>query len=222
MRRIGVLAAGLADGAFRGAGPGAGFFPGQAGHHDHRQRAGRRHRYLRPRDRAISSPIICRANRRSIVQQYARRRRHHRDELLRQAGARPDGTDASPWARPRRPIPLLYRKPQSQFDPTKFHFIGGVGRGGTMLMIRKDAEPRLYDKSKPPVIMGSLGGVPRSGMQTTAWGIAYPRLEREMGGRLSRHQRPASRARARRDRHDRDRQPVPHPQVAGRPASSRY
>lgn len=69
--------------------------------------------------------------------------------------------------------PLFYRKPTSQFDPTKFQIIGGAGRGGTVLMIRKDAEPRLYDKKQPPVIMGSLGGVPRSGMQTTAWGIAF-------------------------------------------------
>jgi|tagenome__1003787_1003787.scaffolds.fasta_scaffold20899752_2 hypothetical protein len=68
--------------------------------------------------------------------------------------------------------PLLYRKSTSQFDPTKFIMVGGAGRGGTVLMIRKDSEPRLYDKSKPPVIMGSLGGIPRSGMQTTAWGIS--------------------------------------------------
>lgn len=69
--------------------------------------------------------------------------------------------------------PLFYRKPASQFDPTKFLMIGGAGRGGTVLIIRKDAEPRLYDKKQTPVIMGSLGGVPRSGMQTTAWGIAF-------------------------------------------------
>jgi tripartite-type tricarboxylate transporter receptor subunit TctC len=69
--------------------------------------------------------------------------------------------------------PLQYRRPQSQFDPTKFHFVGGVGRGGTILIIRTDAEKRLYDKSQPPVVMGSIGGVPRSGMQSTAWGIAY-------------------------------------------------
>ena len=50
--------------------------------------------------------------------------------------------------------PLFYRKPTAKFDPTKFAMIGGVGRGGTVLMIRKDAEPRLHDKSKPPVIMG--------------------------------------------------------------------
>ena len=68
--------------------------------------------------------------------------------------------------------PLLYRKPASHFDPTKFYILGGVARGGTVLMIRKDAEARLFDKSKPPVVMGSLGGIPRSGMQTTAWGIS--------------------------------------------------
>ncbi len=69
--------------------------------------------------------------------------------------------------------PLQYRRPQAQFDPTKFKFVGGLGRGGTILVIRTDAEKRLHDKSAPPVVMGSIGGVPRSGMQSTAWGIAY-------------------------------------------------
>lgn len=69
--------------------------------------------------------------------------------------------------------PLLYRKSNSLFDPTKFAFIGGAGRGGTVLLIRKDAEARLHDKNAAPVVMGSLGGVPRSGMQTTAWGVNF-------------------------------------------------
>jgi tripartite-type tricarboxylate transporter receptor subunit TctC len=69
--------------------------------------------------------------------------------------------------------PLQYRRPQAHFDPTKFKFIGGLGRGGTILVIRTDAEKRLHDKSAPPVVMGSIGGIPRSGMQSTAWGIAY-------------------------------------------------
>ena len=60
--------------------------------------------------------------------------------------------------------------PAAQFDPTTFPFIGGSGRGGSVLLIRKDAEARLYDKSTAPVIMGSLGGIPRSGSQTAAWG----------------------------------------------------
>jgi tripartite-type tricarboxylate transporter receptor subunit TctC len=69
--------------------------------------------------------------------------------------------------------PLLYRTPASNFDPTKFIMIGGAGRGGSVLLIQKDAEARLYDKNAVPVVMGALGGVPRSGMQTTAWGVAF-------------------------------------------------
>ncbi len=69
--------------------------------------------------------------------------------------------------------PLNYRKAQAVYDPATFHYLGGVGRGGTVLVIAKGAEPRLYDKSKPPVVMGSIGGVPSSGMQVTAWGIEY-------------------------------------------------
>jgi tripartite-type tricarboxylate transporter receptor subunit TctC len=69
--------------------------------------------------------------------------------------------------------PLLYRTPQSQFDPGKLPIIGGAGRGGSVLMISKEAQTRLHDKSKPPVVMGSLSGVPRSGMMMTAWGIGF-------------------------------------------------
>ena len=67
--------------------------------------------------------------------------------------------------------PLNYRKPQAHFDPTSFGVIGGAGRGGEVLLINKAAEQRLYDKQAEPVVMGSLGGVPRSGMQMTAWGV---------------------------------------------------
>ena len=69
--------------------------------------------------------------------------------------------------------PLHYRKPQANYDPTKFSLIGGVGRGGTVMMINREAESRLYDKSRNPVAMGSLSGLPRSGMQMTAWGIHF-------------------------------------------------
>jgi hypothetical protein len=69
--------------------------------------------------------------------------------------------------------PLSYRKPQSQFNPAEFGVIGGVGRGGEVLLISKEAEKRLFDKKASPVIVGSLGGIPRSGMQMAAWGIEY-------------------------------------------------
>jgi tripartite-type tricarboxylate transporter receptor subunit TctC len=69
--------------------------------------------------------------------------------------------------------PLNYRKPQSHFDPTDFAVIGGAGRGGSAILISKEAEKRLYDKRAAPVVMGTPGGVPRSGMQMTAWGIEF-------------------------------------------------
>jgi len=69
--------------------------------------------------------------------------------------------------------PINFRKPQAKYDPSKFLFVGGTGRGGTIAIISKEAEARLYDKSKPPVIMGSPGGTPRSGVLVAAWGIEF-------------------------------------------------
>src|SRR5262245_47245592 len=69
--------------------------------------------------------------------------------------------------------PMNFRKPQSQFDPTQFAYVGGAGRGGSMLIINKGAEQRLRDNSMPPVIMGSPGGAPRSGVQIAAWGMEF-------------------------------------------------
>lgn len=69
--------------------------------------------------------------------------------------------------------PMFFRGPQSQYDPTKFLFIGGVGRGGSALLINKDAEKRLYDKSQPPVAIGTLGGMPHFALQMAAWGIHF-------------------------------------------------
>jgi tripartite-type tricarboxylate transporter receptor subunit TctC len=69
--------------------------------------------------------------------------------------------------------PMNFRKPQSQFDPTQFAYVGGAGRGGSMLIINKEAEKRLHDKSVSPVIMGSPGGAPRSGVQIAAWGMEF-------------------------------------------------
>ena len=69
--------------------------------------------------------------------------------------------------------PLNVRQKQVLYDPTKFPIIGGSGRGGDVIVISNEAEKRLYDKSLPPAVMGALVGVPRSGMQATAWGIEY-------------------------------------------------
>jgi tripartite-type tricarboxylate transporter receptor subunit TctC len=69
--------------------------------------------------------------------------------------------------------PMNYRQPNAQYDPAKFRLIGGVGRGGSVLIIDKQAAARLADKSAAPVIMGSNEALPRNGMQMTVWGIAF-------------------------------------------------
>jgi tripartite-type tricarboxylate transporter receptor subunit TctC len=68
--------------------------------------------------------------------------------------------------------PLTYRKANGIYDPTKFRYVGGIGRGGTVLMINKDAEKRLYDKSQPPLFYGVLDGT-RASEQVSIWGIEY-------------------------------------------------
>jgi hypothetical protein len=82
----------------------------------------------------------------------------------------PDGTTIA-MAASTSADPLNYRKAAAHFDPTTFAVVGGVVRGGEAMLINIDAERRLHDKGTAPVIMGALGGVPRSGMQMTAWGI---------------------------------------------------
>ena len=69
--------------------------------------------------------------------------------------------------------PLTTRKAGAKYDPTKFRMIGGIGRGGSALVVTADAEKRLYDKSAPPVIMGSFGSFPRQGMQVVLWCVEY-------------------------------------------------
>jgi tripartite-type tricarboxylate transporter receptor subunit TctC len=69
--------------------------------------------------------------------------------------------------------PLTTRKAGAKYDPTKFRIVGGIGRGGSALVIKADAEKRLYDKSAPPVIMGSFGSFPRQGMQVVLWCVEY-------------------------------------------------
>ncbi len=69
--------------------------------------------------------------------------------------------------------PIVYRTPQSHYDPAKLEIIGGFGFGDNVMIIRADALPRLLDKSNPPVAMGSVSGAPRSGMRMTIWGTEF-------------------------------------------------
>jgi tripartite-type tricarboxylate transporter receptor subunit TctC len=69
--------------------------------------------------------------------------------------------------------PLSVRVPQVHYDPAKLHYLGGVGRGGSMMIIDNEASKRIHDPKAEPVVVGSIGGVPRSTMQMAAWGIEY-------------------------------------------------
>lgn len=46
----------------------------------------------------------------------------------------------------------------ARFDPRTFQFIGGILRGGTVLLVSKSKLANLTDKSKPPVTFGSQDG----------------------------------------------------------------
>jgi tripartite-type tricarboxylate transporter receptor subunit TctC len=69
--------------------------------------------------------------------------------------------------------PLQYRSQQAHYNPNKFEFIGGVGRGGTVILVQSAARKRLLNEDSSSVVMGAIGGVPRSGMLITMWGIEY-------------------------------------------------
>jgi len=86
--------------------------------------------------------------------------------------AKPDGLTIA-MASTSQAEPVNYRAPQSKYDATTFTIVGALGLGDNALMIRREAEPRLHEKSQAPVAVGSVGGVPRAGMDMVVWGIAY-------------------------------------------------
>lgn len=86
--------------------------------------------------------------------------------------AKTDGTTVS-VASSSQIDPATYRGTAAKYDPREMAIIGSVGSGDTAMVIRADALSRLYDKSKPPVTMGSVAGVPRTSMRMTVWGIEY-------------------------------------------------
>jgi tripartite-type tricarboxylate transporter receptor subunit TctC len=69
--------------------------------------------------------------------------------------------------------PATFRRPNAHYDPSRFLYIGGIGRGGSTLIINLESEKRLHNGNAEPVIMGSIAGMPRSGMLMAAWGIEY-------------------------------------------------
>jgi tripartite-type tricarboxylate transporter receptor subunit TctC len=85
---------------------------------------------------------------------------------------KPDGLTVVTGAGP-QVDPMTYRKANARYNPSELQIIGGIGRGGSTLLISKDGLARLHDKSTAPVVMGSNPGMPRNAMQITLWGIDY-------------------------------------------------
>jgi hypothetical protein len=70
--------------------------------------------------------------------------------------------------------PMVYRTiPNVQYNPKDLEIIGGANRGGTVIFISSNAQDRLFDKTKPPIIIGNVDQMPREAMQPALWGVQY-------------------------------------------------
>lgn len=61
------------------------------------------------------------------------------------------------------------RDPASKYDPRTFNFIGGIIRGGNIMIMAKDKLANLTDKSKPAVVVGTPTNM-NTGAEMMAWG----------------------------------------------------
>lgn len=57
----------------------------------------------------------------------------------------------------------------SKFDPRTFNFIGGIVRGGNIMIMAKDKQANLTDKSKQPVVVGTPTNM-NTGAELMVWG----------------------------------------------------
>lgn len=68
--------------------------------------------------------------------------------------------------------PETLRRKEVRFDPRNFRMFGGLPAPGGLVLVRKDAMPRLYDGQAAPVIMGDVDGNRASG-QLGLWGAGF-------------------------------------------------
>jgi tripartite-type tricarboxylate transporter receptor subunit TctC len=68
--------------------------------------------------------------------------------------------------------PTTLRNAATRYDTRKFRMVGGFPAPNGPLILRKDALPRLTDKSQKPVVMGDVNAV-RNTDQMAVWGPAY-------------------------------------------------
>lgn len=59
-----------------------------------------------------------------------------------------------------------------KYDPRKNMAIGSMSRGGSLIMLRKDAKERFMDSKAKPVVVGDSDGV-RTWLPVPVWGAEY-------------------------------------------------
>lgn len=64
---------------------------------------------------------------------------------------------------------ITLAKEAVEYNPLTFEYIGGVSRGGSVIVLRQEKVKNLTDRSLPPVIVGELDGN-RSWGQLIMWG----------------------------------------------------
>jgi tripartite-type tricarboxylate transporter receptor subunit TctC len=68
--------------------------------------------------------------------------------------------------------PLHLGNAHALYDVGTLALVGGNGRDGTVVVLRAEAEAQLYDKARPPAVMGGLAAI-RAGMQMPLFGGEY-------------------------------------------------
>ena len=69
--------------------------------------------------------------------------------------------------------PEAVMRTHAKYKPTEIKYIGGFAAPSQALFIRKEALPRLHDKSKKPVVIGVVGTTLRTGNYQAVWGAAF-------------------------------------------------
>ncbi|HTI85335.1 MAG TPA: hypothetical protein VL966_01905 [Alphaproteobacteria bacterium] len=86
--------------------------------------------------------------------------------------AEPNGLNVTVGAQSQTDPDALSRT-KAKFDPATFKIVGGLGAYSQGVFIRKEAVPRLTDKSAPPVVMGMVGSTLRGGTYQVLWGASF-------------------------------------------------
>ncbi len=68
--------------------------------------------------------------------------------------------------------PEIARRDVSRYDPSTFRVIGSLHRGGSIVLVRRDAFDRLNDPEARPVIVGAISGT-RAWQAMLVWGKEF-------------------------------------------------